>query len=278
MSIEQVVVNSAEQEEDAAYLAEMAIPVLEDDVNTPEAETVQPEAEVAAEPVVERKEVFDGYTAEELKAALEMLPKMQKAIDTTNGTMGSRLADQQRALEQLQQRQSVGTLSPEKLTRLSKEFPEIAEMLASDLNDVMSHGMQGTRSDETVTAKMQEMENRITQKEQALEVRALNREHKDWKEVASYETQNGQIAWKNPAFGQWVGKQPNDVQDQIMNAWDADFLSSKLTEFKESIKPKSVKNKQVLEDAVLPRGSSNRTSGSDLDEEEKAFRAEMAKS
>jgi hypothetical protein len=275
MSAEQV----AEKAEQDAYIAEMAQQDFSEDAPAPVAETepqVEPEA---IEPVVERKEIFKGYTEEELGSALAMLPKLQKSLDTTNGTFGSRLADQQRIIEQLQQ-QRVGSLSPDKLKRLSQEFPEIAEMLAEDLNDVMGSGGQGfdaAQVDQYVNPKVQALEDRIEQKERALELRSLNRNHRDWREVAAFEPmQDGRVNWKNPAFGQWVNGQPEDVRQQLISGWDADFISDKLTEFKEATKPKAVK-KQSLESAIIPRGVQGRAISTETDEEEAAYRAEMAR-
>ena len=279
MSAEQL----AEKAEQEAFQAEMSQQDLSEDAPAPvaEAEVEQAAEENVPEPVVERKEIFKGYTEEELSNALAMLPKLQKALDTTNGTFGSRLADQQRTIEQLQQqRQGMGSLSADKLKRLSQEFPEIAEMLAEDLNEVIGSGAGGfdrSQVEEMVNPRVKALEDRIEQQQRESELRALNRNHRDWKEVAAFEpAQDGSVKWKNPAFGNWVNSQPEEVRKELVNGWNADYISDKLTEFKEASKPKAV-NKQSLEAAVIPRGVSGRTISTELDDEEAAFRAEMAR-
>jgi len=241
-------------------------------------------AAVESEPEVEqRKEIFSGYTEEELKEALSQIPALRKSLDTTNGTYGARLAEQQKVIDELRQsrQQTVGKLTSDKLSRLSKEFPEIAEMLAEDLSEYIgtggSAGFDQAQIDNVVAAKFQEVEERVTQKERELEVRTLNRQHRDWKEIAAYEsTQDGRIIWGNPEFGKFVNTLPHEEQQQLIAGWDADFIAEKLTDFKAAIKPKVVK-KQQIEAAVLPRGVGGKPTPNDIDDEEAAFRAEMAR-
>lgn len=286
MTEEQEVINSPE--EDAAFLAEMAngdigevAPVSSDDsgnISTPEPE-VAPIEEV--EP--ERKEVIAGYTEQELRDALSLLPKLQKAVDTTAGTFGSRLADQGRLIEQLQkQREGVGKLTPEKLTRLSRDFPELAQLLADDLSEVMQGGVDNSQI-EQVQSKVSDLERILAEKEAISERKErdrakkdLTKAHPDWQTVAMYTPdQNGNVAWNNPQFGEWFNKQDAETRDRLINEVDADFLSEQLTSFKSSIKPRAVK--KTIENAVLPAGGARQLTSSALDEEEAAFRAEMAK-
>lgn len=277
-------------EEDAAFLAEMANPDLSADavivqepaVIVPAAGQIadEPKEVVTEEPAVpDRKEVIAGYTEDELKSALAMLPKLQKALDTTNGTLGSRLADQQRALDELrEQRQKTGTLSADKLTRLGKEFPELASMLAEDLNEYIAQGApDAVNTEQFVKSRMDEMDKRLVEMEQAREIKALTRKHADWRQVASYtKSPEGFINWANPAFGNWVTAQPDETRTRIVSEWDADFLTDQLSKFKEETKPKVVK-KEVIEAAVMPRGAGGKFIPAVADEEEAAFRAEMAK-
>lgn len=266
--------------EDAAYLAEMAAPEIDAEVPVAEAPKEAEPAEVAAvaEPAVpERKEVISGYTEEEIRAALAHIPALQKAIDTTNGTYGARLAEQQRVIEELkQQRQAISSISPGKLSRMAKEFPEIAEMLEADLSEVSIQGNQAfdpTPLQREILTLREEM----VQKERNLEIKALNRQHPDWKEVAAFESlQDGSVRWANPQFGQWVNSQPADVQQNIREGWDADYISSRLSEFKAATKPKAAA-KKALDIAVLPRGLGGVVRADSEDDEEAAYRAEMAR-
>lgn len=300
MTIEQGAEVAADQgasqsEEDAAFLAEMK---AEETGDVPAAPVeIQPEPEVAevkpaeaepapAEPV--REEVVPGYTKDELSAALAMLPKLQKALDSTNGTYGKRLDEQQRTIEELrtQRAAAVNKMTPDSLKRLSKEFPELASLLAEDLSEVMSTsaGSVDNSQIEQVNSKVSDLEKRLAEKEQAEQARererakkALTKAHPDWNKVALYTVNNGIAYWNNPQFGEWVGKQPAEVQSRLLNEVDADYLSEQLTAFKDSIKPRAVSKQKVIEDAVFPQGGGRQKAAAPEDEEEAAFRAEMAK-
>lgn len=279
MTTEQDVIVDKSAEEDAAFLAEMSAPEVAD-AEAPAAEPT--EANQAEAPVVERKEVMAGYTEEEIKDAFNHIGKLQKALDSTNGTYGTRLDNQQRTIDELRQerQQSMGALTPSKLKRLSQEFPEIAEMLAEDLNGLIGQGGQAfdpAQIEQIVTPRVQALEERMAKKEQELEIRALTKQHRDWREVATFEQQpDGRIAWKNQQFGQWADKLPAESRQKLLQSNDADFLSEQLTEFKKAVKPR-VAQKQSLEAAVIPRGLSGQTQPSELADEEAAFRAEMAR-
>lgn len=277
--------------EDAAFLAEMSgdAPVAPQDDKAIDEVAVAPVVEET--PAVEvRKEVIAGFTEEEIRAALEQLPRIQKALDTTNGTLGSRLAEQQKKLEELSvARQSVGKLSAGKMTRLSKEFPELATLLAEDLNDVMVQGGQSvdtSQIEQSFNTKLDELraesakkEREQVQREQARELKELSKAHSDWKEVAQFvvDTNTNSVKWNNPKFGEFVATLSQDEQTRLTSVWDAEFVTQKLDAFKASIKPKAVPKKEIVEDATLPRGSRHTVPSTALDEEEAAYRAEMAK-
>jgi hypothetical protein len=280
---------AAQKAEQEAFAAEMAThegvetdavaPVTAEVVVT---DDVNPEPEVVVDPVVERKEVIKGFTEEEIRAALEELPKLRKSIDTTAGTFGSRLAEQQQLIETMKaQKQAVGNLSPDKLTRLSKEYPELAEILASDLNEYIGKGGQ----DAPVIDQAPIIEGIVTKRladqevalERKLELKALAKRHGDWKETASFQVDPASqaITWNNPKFGEWVQKQAPEVRNKLISVWDADYVTEQLDKFKDAIKPKPV-NKD-LDDAVLPRGTRRVQAKADENDEDAAFKAEMAR-
>lgn len=292
---EVVVVASADADEDAAFLAEMKNEEVIGDEIIPDEKVILPQdgdvidepKAVVVEPAVvatpERKEVIAGFTEEEIRSALEQLPKLQKALDTTNGTMGSRLADQQRELAQLreQRHNTVGTLTTDKLKRLSKEFPELANLLAEDLNEFITQGQAQAPVDnsqiERVGSKVTELEKVIANMEVQREIKDLTRDHSDWRETAMFKRDAGNIVWNNPVFGKWVDAQPAETKDAILASEDASFLSKQLTKFKSETKPVAVKNK-VIEDAIMPKGHGGKVVTDDTSDEEKAFREEMKRS
>jgi hypothetical protein len=133
-------------QEEAAFQAELANET--DDVSAPlveEPKAVEEGVSVDVKPddaKLERIEVIPGYTKEELDAVLTEVPKLRSALDKTNGTYGSRLAEQQRIIDELRARaeqpklaQDAVKLKQIKLNRLKEHYPDFAEMLAEDLSE-----------------------------------------------------------------------------------------------------------------------------------------------
>jgi len=253
-------------------------PAADDDV----AEDVRQEE---AEP--ERVEVIPGYTEEEVKEQLATIAKLRKSLDTTNGTFGSKLADMQRKIDALTApRQSDADkpkpvpLSKDKFKRLKEEFPELAELLAQDLGDILQPGaapdLDGFKSEfeQRLAKDRQEVE----QKEAKRELRLLSREHPDWKEVAAYSpAANGLVQWHNPAFGAWIATQPEDVQNTVLHGRDAFEVADTISAYKATLKTQPAVKKQTnLTKAIQPRGAATNRASS-LDEEERLFREELAK-
>lgn len=287
MSTEQVAAGVVDDEAmEAAYLAEMATPVQPDE-QSPEAEgEVEANAEQEGTQEQQSEEAQPADPMSELK---EQVAKLQKALDTTNGTYGARLAEQQKVIEQLaqQRQQTIGGMSKDKLKRLSAEFPELAELLAEDLSEIIgsggSQGFDPEQFEQTLLPKTEALvQERLEKAEQAREIRALTRRHNDWKEVAMYTVaQDGSVAWNNPEFGVYVSSLPADEQEKLVSVFDADFVGDVIAGFKEA-KTKSGSGKKqsssALEAAILPAGTGGgRPAPNPLDDEEAAFRAEMAK-
>ena len=235
----------------------------------------------------ERREVIAGLTEDEIKGKLELVDKLQRALDTTNGTYGQRLAAMQQRIEELTQerqqktdgaQQKAAQILPDRFSRLKKEFPELAELLVEDLSEVIPGQVMPdltqfeSRSQQMLDAERQARESTL----QSLELRLLRRDHPDYEEVAGYTpTENGLIRWNNPAFGNWVLAQPADIQSKIINGNDAFELSDFITTFKETLKQKKTQNN--LNKAIQPKGIPAARELSALDEEERAFREEMAR-
>ena len=114
----------AEQQEfDRAFEAAMSdeeLPVVVEDVKVEE-----PVTPVEEEVTPERVEVIEGFTKEELKEHLALIPKLQKAIDTTNGTYGNKIAELSKLIESMK-----STSTSLNLDALREEYPDIAERLA----------------------------------------------------------------------------------------------------------------------------------------------------
>jgi hypothetical protein len=269
-----------QQEFDKAFLATMGdeeLPVVEDAVVVEE----QPEAPVEEE-VIERVEVIDGFTKEELKEHLSLIPKLQKALDTTNGTYGAKLAELNKAIESLKAKpeegeaESNGGTQSITLDALKEEYPDIAELLAKDL-----HGRSGGNSEDVIkVVEAKFAEERAAREADSIEAsrKRLARAHPDFRDIALYQVEDGIVKFPDPGFGNWLANQPKDKFDTVIGSKDADDLSDILTEYKQSTKSPAVANKKSsLEAAILPKG--NGLTGRTMTEkeiEEAAFRAAMA--
>lgn len=277
-------------QEEAAFQAELANET--EDVSAPlvnEKKTAEDNVSVDVKPEdakLERIEVIPGYTKEELDAVLTEVPKLRSALEKTNGTYGSRLAEQQRIIDELKARaeqpkqaQDAVKLKQIKLNRLKEHYPDFAEMLAEDLSEeVVSQESNFDPSviETTISRRLDEERQAREAEVVQREIRLLKREHPDFETIARYaRNDNGLIQWDNPAFGNWVVAQPKEIQDVVINSSDAYAISDVLTDYKNSLKKKKTTND--LENAVQPRGLPSNRSVDHLDDEERAFQEELAK-
>lgn len=273
--------------EDAAFAATMAESVG-DVKSPPEAvkpgvEEVKIDEETAAqstEKVVERVEVFNGMTAEELEGNLSKVSTLQKALDTANGTHGSQLQQLNATIANLRSaKQEAPALTADSLKNLQEDYPELAVKLAQDLAGVVPDEAAIERK---IAASIDERWNKRQQedanKERVGSLSRLTEAHPDWEKVAGISESNGMMKFNDLKFGNWVAAQPEDIQEQIINGSDVSFLTAKITEYKKTLKP-TKSTKPDLNLALIPDGNTKneQTFESDDDETEAAYRATMKK-
>lgn len=238
--------------EEAAFLAGFNDTDLEPEP-TPEPEP-EPDPAPEAEPA-------KSLTIDDLAAIIEQQKQeAAKMRDTFFGKLGN-----------LQQKidsakGSVSGISPKARERLQADFPELAEMLfdgASDPEPVAPEPFEYTP-----------VEDRVEKVKQEFEMKLLARDHKDWdKVVGSQEF----ATWKDNVLDPMAAL-------ELENSWDSDFVSGKITEFKEWHQSQLKKQeqdkikKQRLENAVTPKGIP-RSGNSDLmdDDEDAAMEAAFRK-
>jgi len=261
-----------QQEFDKAFNAAMSdeeLPAVVEDVKVEEP-AAPVEEEVVAEP--ERVEVIEGFTKEELKEHLALIPKLQKALDTTNGTYGSKIAELNKAIDSLKAAPVSGEVKASGITldALKQEYPDIAELLAKDLKG-------GNGDDVLKVVETKFAEERAQREAEAIEAsrKRLARVHPDFREIALYKVEDGIVKFPDPKFGNWLANQPTDKYETVIGSKDADDLSDILTEYKKSLVPEP--KKASLEAAILPKGNGlqGRTL-TDKEIEDAAFRAAMA--
>lgn len=285
----------AEVTEDEAFQAEMKrlsgvdveeAPAQEDAQEAEEVEEAEPEGTAEAE-TAEPDEQESQDDANDLTKQLETLrqqnEKLQKALDKTNGTYGSQLANLQQQIQSLTQQRQETTeevkkqISPAKLEKLrAGGFEELADLLESDLSNVSAADVPDIDGLKSEFQKQIESE-RIAREEelQRRELRLLQREHPDYWDVAGFSVnQNGLIQWNNAAFGNWVASQNEDMQKEIINGNDAYTLADHISAYKQTLTQQPQKKAVNLKKAIQPKGvPAGRNTV--LDEEEQAFRDEM---
>ena len=243
-----------------------------EDVKVPE----EPVAPVDEEPAVpERVEVIEGFTKEELKEHLALIPKLQKALDTTNGTYGSKIAELNKAIETLRSTPTGGASI--NLDALKEEYPDIATLLAKG---IPAGGDVNKDDDVLKLVETKFAEERAQREVESIEAsrKRLARVHPDFREIALYTVEDGIVKFPDPKFGNWLANQPTDKYETVIGSKDADDLSDILTEYKKSLAPPKVEDKKAsLEAAILPKGNGlqGRTL-TDKEIEDAAFRAAMA--
>lgn len=266
MTLEAVENQVVEVVDEAAFAAGFTeVQGDEPSADVPVAEEVQTQEEEP--PVVEETQqtLIAGLTEDQVKNLLLKAGEVDKLSDRIEKAFGKH-GEAMRAIQQLQQRQTGGVqLNASALKRLSSEFPEMAEMLASDLSEALA-GQSGGASQPSYDPDLieQHLQGRVADVraglEQDMEKRLLKREHRDWETVV---TSDDFKLWKDNVLNQ-------EDSQKLGASWDSDFISEKLDEFKAWRNKSSVskENKQKrLEAAVTPRGGSGQPSTIQSEEE-----------
>jgi len=270
--------------ENEAMNAEMAGDI---DVKAP----VQPEIK-QEEPVIEneiqRVEVIPGWTQEELVQLKEReatIQKLQKSIDTTNGTYGNKIAELQRTIDELKSQKQpaaaeaaiMQAISAEAFDELNSEYPELTEKLVAGLKKIMPVGKQNDVDLSQIREELNGQLKERDQKEFDRNLKRLAKHHPDYQQVATYtQTPEGLIQWADMGFGNWVSQQSREVQQEIINSDDPFELAEILDTYKESIKPSVKKTTAGLEKAIQPKGAGAARQLSLKEIEVAAMIAEMA--
>jgi len=233
-----------------------------DQENTTIIEEPKPqEAEVKA------GEVEAPLTRAEFQAMADRANALEAQLGKVHDKAFGKIGELQQKIEQVRTA-GVG-LSPRAKERLAEEFPELAEMLfegAGELGNVAPQ-IQTPNFDELVESKVS---TRQEEMRQSLEKRLLSRDHKDWQQIVV-----------NDGFKGWVSTLPPEDQQQLASTWDADFVSSKITDYKawmsaqskafEVDASKAHEKTKRLEAALTPRGVQRNGPSYDDDDEEAAM-------
>ena len=231
--------------------------------------------------------VLAGLTEEQITQALARVSQQQMTIDKLGGRLGQ-LMQQVEKLKEQPRTASEQRSFDVKLEKLSKSFPELAEILREDLAG-LGAGVpaQAAAQPQGQTFTAEDVDKIVTQKltafkqqqERGIEVKMLGSAHPDWEQVI-----------RTPQFALWRDNVIPDGKD-LMESENAQFISRKLTEFKDWVKattspahqpqqpaPRVVTQpaaKERLRQAVMPVGTQVQATGPVTEED--AFNAAFAK-
>ena len=262
--------STEEELEEAAFRAQMLGEAIEpaeadDDESPPE-----PEQDELPEP--ERVEIIPGYTKEEFDNVISDIPRVRSALDKAQGTYGQKMQALQAEIDQLKAARPANIT----LSKLEAEYPDLARLLAEDLQS----GLPSQPSAQPVdfTAYKNELDEKIATFNRNLALKQLESVHSDYREIATWSDNNDSktVVFNDMKFGNWIAQQTKEVQNVVLTSDDPNELSKVLTDYKKAAK--STPNLDVIRDAVQPRSIPTTVSAKSDDElEEEAFRAEMKK-
>jgi len=214
--------------------------------------------EVSVEP--EAPKLIAGYTEDEVKKAFATIAALEQRESKIFGSMGS----MKQSIESLRSSQQAPAAAapalnwgPDKLKRLSAEFPELAAILAQDLDGMSIAGGQANPQQIEQIVE-QRIQTSLDKTSQAYEAKFLAVQHPDWRKVVAAEDF---VGWKETLA-------PED-KAELDASWDAEFIGEKISQFKEW-KSKTSQTKQTnqrrLEAAITPKsGNSPKPASTETD-------------
>lgn len=236
--------------------AEAAAPVNDDaafEAGFNEAKGIEPPPAPEPEPEPAPKQVIAGMTEEQVKALLEKAAEVDKLREQQAKVFGS-LGSLKQSIDALRnQPKPTATqvqITKDKLSRLGQMFPEMAEMLAEDLNGVLTGGAAAAVDTSKFEQEFeQKLQTKLEATQQQFEAKVLTLMHPDWKQIVAADE-----------FGKWKQSLAPEVMAELDSSWDAEFIGSKIAEFKDW-KSKTATSQQQkrsrLEQAITPRGTPN---------------------
>lgn len=272
------VIELAKNQEMKSLMDGSSSPLIDDPVPQEPVPEVKDEEPAAQDDDADKEpEKVEPTLEEQLKAAMDRVQKLERALDKTNGTYGNELNNLKRKVAEVesQRREAVKSITPAQLKRISEQYPELAEALANDLTDAFGATVEVKQQEQQPQAPqddprlntIQESTEKLAEQVKQMALTELSRVHSDWQTVAAWKDEDipgvGKvIRWSNPAFGEWVNKQDDDVRSIVFNGEDVSAIAQVITRFKEDIKPKEVTQPEPtkqsinkkLERAVLPTG------------------------
>jgi hypothetical protein len=236
--------------------------------------------------VVTEEQQFAGMSDSQLRALLAKASEVdslkEELVDTRNRIHG-RFGEVTAKLNELFKQQQTATpaggkFTADKFKRLSQEYPEIAEAMASDLSDTFAAGSTESAVDidnklnQVVNFMRSEYDQKLVAHDQESETRRMDKYRKTWREDLS-----------TPDFTLFKSQLPQEERQAFDASWDADEINDTFKKY-DAWKERSVKKStdlqtqqaaktKRLEQAIQPRGTSTDHSPSDADALEAGFQS-----
>ncbi|HYN54396.1 MAG TPA: hypothetical protein VES38_06800 [Methylotenera sp.] len=223
--------------------------------NTEEVETqnqVANEVTDAQAEVTDTPEAKVGVTAEELTAMLAKLPKIEEAEQMTTAEirkLHGKLGEFNQALQELKKNGSnkpAVNLAGNTFKRLHEEYPDLAEILAADLNETgaSNNGAEATQFNSNIDERVAQVREDLSKE---MQTNLLLLQHRDYPKVI-----------RSDEFNVWKQTLPTEEQQKIDDSWDAMYLGEQLTAFKDWSGKKQTgtqERRERLERAITPKGT-----------------------
>lgn len=250
--------------------------ILDKPTTTPAAEKIKAPQEKASEPAV----AYAQITVEELNALRENAAELKAAQKVLTDNAFGRIGGLKQALDQLAaqmhaENKRAITIADDDLADLRAEYPDIAQHLVEGLNKVLAKTRSAPAAQpefdkaqleqlvaERMTPALAEVEAKVEQK---LEVKSLDRAHRDWREVVTTD-----------GFKEWLSKQPNNLANTFYESWDSAFLGDTLAAYKKATRalpkaepipqPQDPRSRRLAA-AVQPKGSGGHPSSNSAEDE-----------
>lgn len=212
-------------------------------------ETPAPSPEVTPPP-----KLFAGLTEEQLVDKLARVDVLEQTLTNRFREVGGQFGRLKQMIDGIQASTPQGELvelTAEDLADLKAEYPDLAGLVAKDLNAVLKKvGTRGTGGtlqydQEAVQAVINEQVGYVAQNlqqqfDQRMAITVLDLKHPDRMEVQ-----------KTPEFAEWLRVKGEEFANNMQFSWDTDFVANGLSEFKDWRSKKTASTRRI-EDAVTP--------------------------
>lgn len=223
--------------------------------------------EAANAPITITKGQFDR-----LMTIADEVPNLRDRISRSHDTVAGRLGSIQQTIDKLKEGAGRGnTASIKQLTRLEKEFPELATLLKEDLSDAFGSAgaaEQQQHNDAPLQATQAVNPLEIPEVRQALnaaQVQIVETVHPGFQDLA-----------ETPEFAQWKATLPAAAVNLLSSSWDSKVMVPAFNDFKKWKQQRDAatatkqQNDKRLERGIAPTDGAAR-SGQHVVDEDAAF-------